>query len=420
MLLLMLFLGAVLAFVSWHVRRTAERRLQAETRMASEATRSAPAEQEVTSELVVTRGTNFSELLQHMDISPDIIFAVTQAARPLFNFRRLQQGNRITLTQSAPGQLESVCYQIDRDHELWITRDASGIAASIREIPSTLRTVALAGEIDGSLFESVMAVGEGPELALRLAEIFAWDLDFYTDPRPGDRFRLVLEKREYANGQPPSYGRILVAEYNNAGRPYQAVLFPDRRGRPAYYSTNGQSLQKAFLRSPLKFAARVSSHFTRRRFHPVLKIYRPHLGTDYAAPTGTPVQAIAEGRVVFSGRKRGGGNVVQIQHAKGYASYYMHLSRRFVRTGQPVQQGQRVGLVGATGLATGPHLDFRLRQRGGFVDFEKMKLPPARPVPRREWAAFVTERDKWMALMPQLAPGNETFSAAESHRPSAP
>jgi len=211
-----------------------------------------------------------------------------------------------------------------------------------------------------------------------------------------------MEKKEYANGEPASYGRILAAEYNNAGRPYRAVLFHDADGRPGYYSADGKSLQKAFLRSPLKFAARISSHFSRARFHPILKIYRPHLGTDYAAPAGTPVQAIAAGRVVSAGWGGQGGNAVRLAHANGYETYYMHLSRILVRAGQHVEQGQRIGLVGMTGLATGPHLDFRLRQRGAFVNFERLKLPPAFPVPPGEMAAFTATRDKWMALLPSV------------------
>ena len=152
----------------------------------------------------------------------------------------------------------------------------------------------------------------------------------------------------------------------------------------------------------MKFAARISSHFSRSRFHPVLKIYRPHLGTDYAAATGTPVQAIASGRVVSAGWSGGGGNAVRLSHSNSYESYYMHLSRILVHAGQHVQQGQRIGLVGMTGLATGPHLDFRLRQRGAFVNFERLKLPPSFPVPPSQMAAFTTERDQWMARMPSL------------------
>jgi murein DD-endopeptidase MepM/ murein hydrolase activator NlpD len=151
--------------------------------------------------------------------------------------------------------------------------------------------------------------------------------------------------------------------------------------------------------------------------HPVLKIFRPHLGTDYAAPTGTPVQSIARGRVVFSGYQGGGGNIVRVQHARGFETYYMHLSKRLVRTGQAISQGQRIGLVGATGLATGPHLDFRLRRNGAFVNFEKMKLPPDSPVRRRDVAAFTAERDRWIPTLMALAPGVRQVEVAGGAEP---
>jgi murein DD-endopeptidase MepM/ murein hydrolase activator NlpD len=250
-----------------------------------------------------------------------------------------------------------------------------------------------------SLFQSMERAGEQPELAIRVAEIFAWDLDFYTDPREGDEFCVLVEKKEYENGQPPAYRRVLAARYNNAGKRYDAFLFSDADGRPQYFSRDGRSLQSAFLRSPMKFEARVSSRFSPRRFHPVLKIYRPHLGTDYAAPAGTPVQAVAAGRVTFSGYSGGSGNLIRIRHAGGYESQYLHLSRRFVRSGQRVEQGQRIGLVGATGLATGPHLDFRLRRNGRYVDFERFQPPRATRITAEQSGAFIAARDEFLAVM---------------------
>ena len=228
-----------------------------------------------------------------------------------------------------------------------------------------------------SLFTSMERAGEQPELALRVAEIFAWDMDFYTDPQPGDQFCVLVEKKVYDNGQSPTYHRILAARYKNAETVYEGFLYPDVAGKPAYYSRDGRSLQAAFLRSPLRFEAAISSHFSRHRFHPVLRVYRPHLGTDYAAPVGAPVQAIATGRVTFCGRAGGAGKMVRVEHANGYESMYMHLSRILVRRGQHVAQGQRIALVGATGLATGPHLDFRLRRNGKYVNFEHFRAPRA-------------------------------------------
>ena len=402
---------------SFFLLHSAERGYTEQVRLAKQVVPAAPVGREATSDLVVTSGSSLDDLLRGLDVDPEVIATIVQAARPVFNFRRLRDGNRITLTRSPKGDIESLVYEIDRDHELWVTHDGEPYKAEVRDVPSTTKIEAIAGSLDGSLFESITSLGETPELAIRLAEIFAYDLDFYTDPRPGDVFRIVLEKREYGKGQPASYGRILMAEYNNAGHLYRAVLFHDTNGQPAYYSDDGKSLQKAFLRSPLKFAARISSHFSRSRFHPVLKIYRPHLGTDYAAPVGTPVQAIANGNIILSGYQGGGGNIVEIRHNNGYVSYYMHLSRRLVHTGQKVRQGQRIGLVGATGLATGPHLDFRLRRNGSFVNFERMHLPPAYPVAKKDMPEGEAERDKWMPLLSAAplrtpAPSTPTITAS--------
>jgi murein DD-endopeptidase MepM/ murein hydrolase activator NlpD len=247
-------------------------------------------------------------------------------------------------------------------------------------------------------------------------------LDFYTDPRPGDTFRVVVEKKMLSNGEMSSYGRILAAEYVNGNRPYRAVLFHDPSGAPAYYTPEGKSMKKAFLHSPLKFAAVITSHFSQNRFHPILKQYRPHLGIDYAAPSGTPVQTIGDGRVIFAGPKGGAGNLIEVQHSNGYTTYYMHLSRVLVRSGQRVEQGERIGLVGMTGLATGPHLDFRIQRGKDFLNFERLPLPPSDPVSKRDWNDFVGMRDVAMAQMPAPSPQPKTVVAKNSVTPvsSAP
>lgn len=416
-LVALVLIGAAIATSSIYTRKSAEREFSKQVSEASINIPQNPISREKKSDLVVSSGTSFSELLQEADLDPAEIARAIDAARPVFNFRRLREGNHVTVNRSADGHLESICYAVDADHELWITRSGDDYIGEVRDVPSTVKVEAVAAELHGSLFETIMEMGERPELAIRLAEIFAYDLDFYTDPQPGDTFRMVLERREYQNGQPSSYGRILSAEYVNAGHAYTAVLFGDPSGQAGYYTAEGKSLQKAFLRSPLKFAARISSHYSRNRFHPVLKIYRPHLGTDYAAPTGTPVQSIATGKVIFSGRNGGGGNVVEVRHSNGYVSYYMHLSRRSVNVGQKVQQGQRIGLVGMTGLATGPHLDFRLRRNGQFVNFERMHLPPAHPVARKDWDAFVATRDKWIPMMSAAAISNRNAPLAAEVSP---
>ena len=403
-------IGASIAGWSLYRRTSAEREFKSQVAQAVISAREIAAMPRATkSDILIGNGTIFSELLQESGLDPVEVATAIDSARPVFNFRRVREGNHVTVTRAADGRLTSICYEVDRDHELWITRVGDKFTSEVRDIPSTVKVEALAAELHGSLFETVMEIGEQPELAIRLAEIFAYDLDFYTDPRPGDSFRLVVERRVYPNGQ-SAYGRIFSAEYVNSGHPYSAVFFENAAGNGGYYTAEGKSLQKAFLRSPLKFAARISSHFTRSRFHPILKIYRPHLGTDYAAPTGTPVQSIASGRVVVSAYKGGGGNTVEVKHSNGYVSYYMHLSRRMVRIGQKVEQGQRIGLVGSTGLATGPHLDFRLRRNGQFVNFERMHLPPAHPVAKKDWDAFVATREKWLPMMSAAAIANPAAS----------
>jgi len=356
------------------------------------------------SEHKLAAGVNFSNAVEKLGVDPPTAAVIASSAQSVYDLRHVRAGNRLAVGRSVLGELRAVRYQIDADRMLWVI--PLGLThrvfhAEIKTILSTTEVAGVSGEIRDSLFNAVTDAGETPELAMRLAEIFGWDLDFYTDPRSGDIFRVVVEKKKYLDGQTAAYGRILAAEYSNDGHIYQAVLFRDPSGRPAYYAPDGQSLQKAFLRSPLKFAAPITSHFSRSRFHPILKAHRPHLGIDYGAPVGTPVQAIGSGHVVFAGPKGGAGNLIHLRHTNGYETMYMHLSRVLVRSGQRVEQGQRIGLVGRTGLATGPHLDFRIVQHGAYRNFEHLQLPPAQPVARSDWSDFVATRTQWLPLLPE-------------------
>ncbi len=344
-------------------------------------------------------GENFAVALANFGLSSEEVAQATAAAQRAFNLRQLRAGNIITVGRSVEGWLREINYKIDMDRMLHIVPETQGFSAQVKEIPSRMEVEAVTGRLDDSLFNAVEKAGESPEVAMRIAQIFGYDLDFYTDPRKGDTFRVVLEKKKYTNRETAGYGQILAAEYDNGGKKYQALLFHDDQGRPAYYTAEGKSLQKAFLRSPLKFAAPVTSHFSKARFHPILKVYRPHLGTDYGAPVGTPVQTIGSGRVVFSGRKGGDGNMVKIAHAQGYETMYMHLSKMFVHTGDSVEIGKTIGLVGMTGLATGPHLDFRISKKGQFLNFEKLGLPPSDPVSKKNWTEFAALREKWLPVL---------------------
>src|ERR1700682_383980 len=347
----------------------------------------------------VPAGENFTAALRKFGLSAGEAASASAAAQHAFNLRQVRAGNTITVGRSVEGTLREIDYKIDSDRMLKIVPEDRGFTAQVKEIPSKTEVAAVTGRVDDSLFNAVEDTGESAELAMRLAQIFGYDLDFFTDPRKGDTFRIVLEKKKYANGETAGYGRILAAEYENAGRKYQALLFHDPTGRPGYYSADGKSLQKAFLRSPLKFGAPVTSHFNRARFHPILKTYRPHMGTDYGAPVGTPVQTIGSGRVVFAGRKGGEGNIVEIRHANGYETMYLHLSRMFVRNGERVEIGKTIGLVGSTGLSTGPHLDFRILQKGQYKNFEKLGLPPSDPVSKKNLPEFAAMREKWLPFL---------------------
>jgi len=414
-------LSAGCIVTSYYLRNSAEGEVSVQASSAREEARRIQEQVVLYSQRLVPAGLPFQMLLRAVGIDAETAGRLAASAQSVFDLRHLRAGNRLDVGRSVLGELRSVRYRIDTDRVLSIAPQGNEVHSEIQTIPSEMQTVGVMGEVHGSLFEAVINAGEKPELAMRLAQIFGWDLDFYTDPRPGDTFRVVVEKKVLSNGEFLSYGRILAAEYKNAGRPYGAVLFHDASGAPAYFTPEAKSMKKAFLHSPLKFAAPITSHFSEHRFHPILKEYRPHLGIDYAAPTGTPVQTIGEGRVVFAGPKGGAGNLVQIQHTNGYTTYYMHLSRVLVRSGQHVEQGQSIGLVGMTGLATGPHLDFRIQRQGQFLNFERLPLPPSDPVAKRDWKEFAVLRDRAIALMPTklsqpnatLAKNSSSFSAAQ-------
>jgi murein DD-endopeptidase MepM/ murein hydrolase activator NlpD len=342
---------------------------------------------------------NFISALEKFGLSHQDATSVSAAAQHAFNLRQVRAGNTITVNRSVEGELKEIDYKIDPDRMLKIVPRESGFTAEVKAIPSKVEVRAVSGQLDDSLFNAVERAGESPEIAMRLAQIFGYDLDFYTDPRKGDTFRVLLEKRKYANGKTAGYGKIFAAEYDNGGKKYQALLFHDEFGHPGYYNADGKSLQKVFLRSPLKFSAPVTSHFSKARFHPILKTVRPHMGTDYGAPVGTPVQAIGSGRVLFAGLKGGEGNMVHIAHSNGYETMYLHLSRMYVRAGEHIEIGKTIGLVGSTGLATGPHLDFRILQKGQYRNFEKLGLPPSDPVSKRNLPEFADVRERWLPLL---------------------
>ena len=412
----LLVIGATVDGYAVYQRRQTGKEFERQVALAKAESDRIRAEVVLPSARKMPSGENFAGALQRFGLSPAEVTDATAAAQRAYNLRQLRAGNSIIVGRSVEGTLRLIDYKIDAERMLHLVPQAQGFSAEVQEIPTRTEVDVVSGRLDDSLFNAVEDAGESPEIAMRLAQIFGYDLDFYTDPRRGDTFRVILEKKKYEHGETAAYGRILAAEYVNGSKKYQALLFHDPDGRPAYYTADGKSLQKAFLRSPLKFGAPVTSHFSKARFHPILKTYRPHLGTDYGAPIGTPVQTIGSGRVVFAGRKGGDGNMVHIAHSNGYETYYLHLSRIFVQAGERVDIGKTIGLVGMTGLATGPHLDFRIAQKGQFKNFETLGLPPSDPVSKKDWPEFASVREKWM---PMMQPSDQLQAQAATATPAS-
>ncbi|HUG53600.1 MAG TPA: peptidoglycan DD-metalloendopeptidase family protein, partial [Vicinamibacteria bacterium] len=306
-------------------------------------------------------------------------------------------------------------YGIDELRTLRVTRTGGDYRAEVVTRDYDVEIATAAGTITSSLFGAVSDAGEKDQLALDLADIFVWDVDFNTELRKGDSFRVAVEKLSL-DGTFSRYGRILSAELVRGERVIQAVRFEGSHG-PGYYMPDGRPMRKAFLRSPLRFT-RISSGFTRARLHPVLHVMRPHLGVDYAAPTGTPVRASANGVVKAAGWSGGYGKMVRLRHANGYETLYGHLSRIRVRAGQRVEQGTVIGAVGATGLASGPHLDYRMVKNGAFVNPLKVQSPPAERISPAEHAAFDAARESQLALLGP-ARGPEAVARSTTAAPAA-
>jgi murein DD-endopeptidase MepM/ murein hydrolase activator NlpD len=269
---------------------------------------------------------------------------------------------------------------LDRRTRLVLADAESGVTVERLQRPISSQLQRLEGEVASSLFGAIEAAGGRPELAVRMAEVFQWDIDFLRDLRTGDRFVAVVD-RQSVDGEFFGYGALYAARFVNDGRTLDAVAYPDSNGRIGYYDLEGRPLRKQFLRSPLKFS-RITSRFSMNRYHPVLKRRMPHYGVDYGAPVGTPVRATADGRVTFVGRNGGAGRMVRLRHTNGYETNYLHLSRYGpgISRGARVGQGEVVGFVGSSGLSTGPHLDYRVKLNGRWINPLTISSPAAEPL----------------------------------------
>lgn len=364
----------------------------------------------------VARNATFGQLMRAHGFSPETAYRLTRDSRPVYNLARLRAGNRFELEKLADGRLNVFRYQVDSDKYLQVDRTGDGFRAQFIPIEYEKRELPVVGTIESSLFGTLSDLKEKDQLALDMAEIFSWDIDFNTEIQRGDHFRLMVEKL-YLEDRMVRYGDILAVEFHNAGKRYTGYRFEDPEGEVGYFDDLGRSLKRDFLRSPVKFS-RISSRFSYRRLHPILRKRRPHLGVDYAAPSGTRVVAAGNGRVRFRGWKGGYGNLVQIRHGNGFTTYYAHLSRfaRGLRRGSKVIQGQVIGYVGSTGLSTGPHLDYRVRRNGVFVNPLTLKMKPSKPLKPEYRSAFRQVKLRWQQRLAAVAPPQEqTRHASSAH-----
>lgn len=335
---------------------------------------------------VVQKGDTVMTLLGDF-FSPAEIITLARECEEVFSLSRISAGHAFAIT-TLGDDFHGFEYEINAAEKLRILKAEEGFQVERAPIEYEVSTERVSGTITSNLFAAVEAAGEAPELAIRLADIFAWDIDFIRDIREGDTFTVVTEKRS-RDGQPAGYGRILAAMFINQGQSYKGFLFETAEGQSHYYDENGRSLRKAFLKSPLDFA-RITSGFSRKRFHPVLGVNRPHLGTDYAAPTGTPIKSVGDGVITVITRNSASGNYITVRHNNSYETSYLHMSRfaSGLKRGSRVRQGQVIGYVGQTGWATGPHVCFRMKKNGQHVNPIKLKTPPAQGVPQARMAAF--------------------------------
>lgn len=348
-------------------------------------------------DLLVTRGDTLEMLFRRNGLSLNDLAAMVALPDAATALKILRPGDRLEITHRE-GQVLSLQRELDEIKLLSIARQPTGFAVSTIERPVDIRTSGAHGVIRSSLFEAGTSAGMTDRMTMDMAGIFEWDIDFIQDVRAGDEFTVIYEEL-WRDGVKLRDGQIIAAEFINQGKSFRAARFSDEGGRNDYYAPDGRSLRKAFIRAPLNFT-RISSPFNPNRRHPVLNTIRAHRGVDYAAPTGTPVRAAGDGKILFRGVQGGYGNTIVLQHGSNITTLYGHLSRfGTARVGARVRQGEVIGYVGMTGLATGPHLHYEYRVNGVHRNPRTVPLPAAEPIPAARQAAFRTATESlWRQL----------------------
>jgi murein DD-endopeptidase MepM/ murein hydrolase activator NlpD len=363
------------------------------------------------------RGDNLYLAFKRLGVGRNLADAVVRALSPIFDFRRARPGQRFTLRISEDKKkLVDFEFQASPVKVYRVVRVGDRLVGKKVKRPVETRIVLIAARVKSSLHHAIKKAGGDAKLLSLLVRAFSWDINFYTDIHRGDIIKAVVEK-DYLDGEFYRYGRLLAARYAGKSGTFEAYWYQAERGGVGYFDGAGKALKRRLLKTPLKYV-RISSKFDRNRFHPVLHRHKAHLGVDFAAPSGTPVWAAADGTVSFVGRNRAAGNMVIINHADGMVTIYMHLLRfaRGLKKGKEVRQRQVIGYVGTTGRSTGPHLHFGLKINGNYVDPLKRKARRAPPVPKRERRVFgkiVASFKKSMDALPVPMQGGATHKAPE-------
>ena len=372
----------------------------------------------------VGKSDTLSSVLTREGIERDEQAEIIKAMTGVFDFKTVRAGQTYSIRFDAEGDFTELDYISSPIVTYKVTRQGDALEARREEKPVTTEIVEIGGSIDSTLYDSIKKTGESTALVGTIVNVFSWDLNFYTDQHPGDRFKVVIEKQSL-DGKPMKYGKLLAAEYAGKVGTFRAFYFqPKGAAKGSYFDDKGQNIVKSMLKTPLRYV-RISSNFNPHRMHPILHIVRGHMGTDFAAPVGTPVWATADGKVVrrmVVAESHGQGNVIELSHSGGLSSIYMHLSKfaKGLKVGQVVHQKQVIGYVGATGLATGPHLHFSLKMNGSYVDPQKMKLRRDAPVPKGAMEAFRGVLGERMAAFKRIETRTAVAAAPAAVPPAVP
>jgi murein DD-endopeptidase MepM/ murein hydrolase activator NlpD len=350
-------------------------------------------------EVSVKSGDSIAGIFSRLDIAPQELHALLEQGGATRNLKKIYPGQTLRVVTGADNTLAKLSYPIDKLNTLEVTRNDAGFDVSTVTRTPEFITRNASGVIDSSLFLAGNKAGLSDSLTMELAGIFGWDIDFVLDIRKGDQFTVLYEQMSL-DGENIGNGSILAAEFTNRGKRYQAIRYTDAGGKTDYYSLDGKSMRKAFLRTPVEFS-RISSRFSLGRKHPILNKIRAHKGVDYAASRGTPIKATGDGKIVHRGKKGGYGNTIIIQHGTQYSTLYAHMSkyRGGLKNGSRIKQGQIIGYIGSSGLATGPHLHYEFRVNGVHRDPLRVKLPGADPLHKKYRDDFHTKAE---ALLAQL------------------